>query len=135
MYVVSIKGVIKQDQVFYYVTEQDGQLTFTDRSEQAIQFDNDLDAINWAKDNYIRLLQLLVDYRGPKIFNSSLAVRKIVFKTIMYINQDMFKEDNENADCEGNNACDENSSDGDLGDAELAEQSDADAGEADSSNI
>lgn len=134
MYVVSIKGMVKQDQVFYYVAEQDGQLSFVDRFEQAIQFNNDLEAKNWAKDNYTRLLQLLVDYRGPRIFNNSLAIRKIVFKTVQFINQDIFKED-ENVNSESDNACDEVSNNDNLGDAELAEQSDADAGEASSSNL
>ena len=134
MYVISIKGMVKQDQVFYYVAEQDGQLSFVDRFEQAVQFNNDLEAKNWAKDNYTRLLQLLVDYRGPRIFNNSLAIRKIVFKTVQFINQDIFKED-ENVNSEGNDACNENSNNDNLRDAELAEQSDADAGEASSSNI
>ena len=134
MYVVSIKGMVKQDQVFYYVAEQDGQLSFVDRFEQAVQFNNDLEAKNWAKDNYLRLLQLLVDYRGPRIFNNSLAIRKIVFKTVQFINQDIFKED-ENVNSEGNNACNEVSNNDNLRDAELAEQSDADAGEASSSDL
>lgn len=134
MYVVSIKGMVKQDQVFYYVAEQDGQLSFVDRFEQAVQFNNDLEATNWAKDNYTRLLQLLVDYRGPRIFNNSLAIRKIVFKTVQFINQDIFKED-ENVNSESDNACNESSSNGDLGDTKLAEQSDADAREASSSDL
>lgn len=134
MYVVSIKGMVKQDQVFYYVAEQDGQLSFVDRFEQAVQFNNDLEAKNWAKDNYTRLLQLLVDYRGPRIFNNSLAIRKIVFKTVQFINQDIFKED-ENVNSEGNDARDEVSNNDNLRDAELAEQSNADAGEASSSDL
>lgn len=134
MYVVSIKGMVKQDQVFYYVTEQDGQLSFVDRFEQAVQFNNDLEAKNWAKDNYLRLLQLLVDYRGPRIFNNSLAIRKIVFKTVQFINQDIFKED-ENVSSESNDACDEVSNNDNIRDTELAEQSDADAGEASSSDL
>ena len=134
MYVVSIKGIVKQDQVFYYVAEQDGQLSFVDRFEQAIQFANDLEAKNWAKDNYTRLLQLLVDYRGPRIFNNSLAIRKIVFKTVQFINQDIFKED-ENVNSEGNDAHNEVSNNDNLRDAELAEQSDADAREASSSDL
>ena len=134
MYVVSIKGMVKQDQVFYYVTENDGQLSFIDRFEQAVQFDNDLEAKTWAKNNYLKLLQLLVDYRGPRIFNNSLAIRKIVFKTVQFINQDIFKEDG-NVNSEGNNARDEVSNNDNLRDTELAEQSDADARETGSSDL
>ena len=141
MYVISIKGIVNKETTFYYMTvnAESNKIELTDSLANAIQFRTVSESLTWAKERYTEILSFLLFYRGPKIINTSLAVRKIIFKTITPIDQSIFDEKheevNEDVSEEVNDALDESSNNDDLGNDGVEGSSDEDAGEASSSDL
>lgn len=141
MYVISIKGIVNKETTFYYmkVNAETNKIELTDSLADAMQFRTVTNAIEWAKERYTEILSFLLFYRGPKIINTSLAVRKIIFKTITPIDQSIFDEKheevNEDVSEEVNDALDASSDNDDFGNDGVEGSSDEDAGEASSSDL
>lgn len=140
MYVISIKSIVNKETSFLYMNvDADGKINLTNSLADALQFKTVSESIEWAKNRYTDILSFLLFYRGPRIINTSLAVRKIIFKTITPIDQNIFDERhlkvNDNGSEEVNNALDESCDNDNLGNDGMEESSDEYAGEASSSDL
>lgn len=140
MYVISIKSIVNKETSFLYMNvDTDGKINLTNSLTDALQFKTVSESIEWAKNRYTDILSFLLFYRGPRIINTSLAVRKIIFKTITPIDQNIFDEKheevNDNGSAESNDALDESCDNDNLGEDGVEKTSDEYAGEASSSNL
>ena len=140
MYVISIKSIVNKETSFLYMNvDTDSKINITNSLADAMQFKTVSEAIEWAKNRYTDILSFLLFYRGPRIINTSLAVRKIIFKTITPIDQSIFDEKheevNDNGSVESNDALDESCNNDNLGEDGMEKTSDEYAGEASSSDL
>ncbi len=136
MYVISVKGIANKTTTFFYVKEDDEKkLVLTGSFADGLQFVTEEEATAWAKERYADILGLLLFHREHKIFNTTIAIRKINFKTIKMIDQNIINEEVPEDASEANNVCDENSDNDNIGDSELEEQSTEYAEEASESNL
>ena len=89
MYVLSVKGMTKTFKGFYYVTASGDEIGFSTASSDAIDFETAEEALAWAEEHYVALLhEMLVN--KIRFQASTLAVRKMVYKTIFTVDQETF---------------------------------------------
>lgn len=127
MFVLSVKGSYKGEKGFYYISKD---MTLSNNLNDAISFDTIAKAITWTQENYVSLLQLLLN-TYIHVFSDTFAIRKINFKTIKNINNDILKEEV----YAGNDEDDENSDTDNIGDSIVDGESVEDAEETSSSDI
>lgn len=118
MYVISVKGSKKGSLGFWYLCGAVGDNNvFTDKESLALEFKTAKDAINYAKTNYIMILTGMIK-TNARLYSDTLAVRKITYKTIKLIDQNIIGDNNG----ERNNALDAVSDNGSESESGLEEE-------------
>lgn len=116
MYVLSVKGSNKGHKSFWYVSAADGKLSlvFTPSIEYATNFDSVDKCRDYAKEHYMELLVAMLN-APARLYPDTLAIRKINFKTIEFVNLESFKEnDNENTNALNESSDNESESESEL---------------------
>ena len=102
MLVISVNGVFRNKKYFYYVTkEEDNTIRFNNNLDKALIFNSLDEAMTFARDHYLELLNIMA-FGSAKMLTKTLAVRKMVFKVVRDIDEDILyyegREINESAE-------------------------------------
>lgn len=137
MLVISVNGVFRNKKYFYYVTkEEDNTIRFNNNIDKALIFNSLDEAMTFARDHYLELLNIMAS-GSAKMLTKTLAVRKMVFKVVRDIDENILnyegREINESA--ENTDALNETSDNGSEPESGMEEEMSYDEAEASSSDL